>query len=128
KRGTPNRVTADVRELARHYTLDAVRGLAKIAMHGRNEGARVAAIARLLAYGWGQPPQAIDHQNSDDSLRPMVLQVFSGIARLPAAPPLDDVTPAAALRLPAPDNLEPQATEESVTGSDTPEALPRSRE
>jgi hypothetical protein len=47
--------------------------------------------------------------------------IVTGVARLPTDPPID-VTPAALSA-----NLEPQLTEESVSGSDTPVALPADR-
>jgi hypothetical protein len=49
--------------------------------------------------------------------------VTTGIARLPTDPPIDITPSKPALSA----NLEPQLTEESVTGSDTPVALPAGR-
>lgn len=54
QKGTPNKVTADVRALARNHTADAIRELARLASKAESEQARVAAIKELLDRAWGK--------------------------------------------------------------------------
>lgn len=54
------KVLAEVRDLAREYTVVAIETLAKIAQFGKNEGAKVAASNSLLERGWGKAPITID--------------------------------------------------------------------
>jgi hypothetical protein len=60
RKGSRNKVGANVRELARNYTQDAVTTLGDI-MNDKAapEAARVMAADRLLDRGWGKAPQAI---------------------------------------------------------------------
>src|SRR6187455_2351500 len=64
KPGTPNKMTAEVRELARYHGSDAIQELARIALHSKTDQARVAAIKELLDRGYGKSPQAIEHSGS----------------------------------------------------------------
>jgi hypothetical protein len=57
QRGTPNKIGADVRELARKYTKQAIQTLADIMVHGEAETARAMAADKLLDRGWGKPQQ-----------------------------------------------------------------------
>lgn len=59
KRGVPNKVTKDVRELARQYTAEAVERLAFWMRSGEGTPS-VKATKELLDRGWGQPKQ--DHE------------------------------------------------------------------
>lgn len=54
------KVVAEVRELARSYTEQAIASLAKIATAGRSEAARVSAASALLDRGWGKAAQHVD--------------------------------------------------------------------
>ena len=67
KPGKPNKVTAEVRELAGKYGPDAIKALAKLAglsmdAEGKaeSEAARVAAIKELLDRAYGKSAQPID--------------------------------------------------------------------
>ena len=57
--GTPNKLNADLRELAGVYTAEALTTLAHIMQHGEAEQARVAACRELLDRAHGRPAQAI---------------------------------------------------------------------
>jgi hypothetical protein len=59
KRGTPNKATAEIKELARQYSEEAVKELARLATNAESESARVAAIRELLDRGYGRATQPI---------------------------------------------------------------------
>jgi hypothetical protein len=58
--GTPNKATAEVKELARKYGATAIKELARIAFKGESDTARIAAIKELLDRGYGKVSQPID--------------------------------------------------------------------
>ena len=43
KKGTPNKATAEIREHAQRYTIEALEGLAQIACASESDAAKVAA-------------------------------------------------------------------------------------
>src|SRR5262245_28781314 len=55
KKGTPNKVTADLQEAAQAYTPAALKTLNEICVGGESEAARVAAANSLLDRGHGRP-------------------------------------------------------------------------
>lgn len=59
KKGTPNKVTADVRAAAQKYTTRALAVLAEIMEQSETDAARVAASKELLDRGHGKSAQAI---------------------------------------------------------------------
>ena len=59
QRGTPNRVTAEIREHAQHYTVEALEGLAQIARTSESDAAKVAAWKAILDRGHGRPAQEV---------------------------------------------------------------------
>lgn len=58
-KGTPNKATAEIKELARAFTKDALETLCDIMKHGEMEGARVSAAKELLDRGYGKPNQSV---------------------------------------------------------------------
>jgi hypothetical protein len=60
RKGTPNKVTAEIREHAQQYTTEALDGLAQIARTSTSDAARVAAWNAILDRGHGRPVQAVD--------------------------------------------------------------------
>jgi len=58
-RGTPNKVTADVKAIAQQYVPDIFPILVSIARNGESEAARVAAIKEILDRAYGKSPQAV---------------------------------------------------------------------
>jgi hypothetical protein len=56
--GRPKEVR-EVTALARQLSEVAIKVLAKIAIEGKNEGARVRAAEVLLDRGWGKAPQEV---------------------------------------------------------------------
>lgn len=59
-KGTPNKATADVRALAQQYTARVIEELARIALEGESDQARIAAGRELLDRGHGKSTQPID--------------------------------------------------------------------
>lgn len=65
QKGTPNKVTADVKAAAAKYTDEALRTLAKIMSDGESEQARVSAANAILDRAHGKPKQAVEHSGED---------------------------------------------------------------
>lgn len=59
KAGTPNRSTAQIKDLAQKYAPDALAELARLAKGAESEAARVAACREILDRAYGRAPQAI---------------------------------------------------------------------
>ncbi len=59
KHGTPNKVTAEIREHAQQYTIEALEGLAQIARTSESDAAKVAAWKAILDRGHGRPARAV---------------------------------------------------------------------
>jgi hypothetical protein len=72
KKGTPNKVTADVKAVAQQYGREAIESLVEI-MRGTDypPAARVSASKELLDRAYGKPQQAIEHSGKVD--RPLVI-------------------------------------------------------
>jgi len=51
---------AEVRELSRQYTEEAIQTLVTLMQSAKVERTRLAAASELLDRGYGRPPQAID--------------------------------------------------------------------
>ena len=54
------KVLAEVQELARQHVPSVIAELARLALKGKNETARIAAIRELLDRGYGRPRQAVE--------------------------------------------------------------------
>jgi hypothetical protein len=72
-RGTPNKATLEIRDLARAYGPDAIAELARLAgltkqPGSENEQTRVSAIKELLDRGYGKSTQPI---SGDESAPPV---------------------------------------------------------
>lgn len=65
QKGTPNKVTADIRSLAQEYGQDAIRELATILTTSENHSARIAAAKELLDRGYGKSTQAVELTGAD---------------------------------------------------------------
>lgn len=70
--GRPKAI-AEVRDLAREYTTDAIYALYDIMTKGKSESAKVAASNVILERGWGKAPVKLD----DDDRK--ILQSMLGI-------------------------------------------------
>jgi hypothetical protein len=65
-KGAVNKITADVRALAREYGPAAIRELYRLATTAESEAARVAAIKELLDRGYGRSAQPVIGGADDD--------------------------------------------------------------
>lgn len=65
-KGTPNRVTADVKALAQQHGPDAIKRLAHLMMKAESEAAQVAAANAILDRAYGKPKQALIGGDDDD--------------------------------------------------------------
>jgi hypothetical protein len=54
KKGTPNKVTAEIKVLAHKYGPDALKELARLARSAESEAARVAACREILDRAYGK--------------------------------------------------------------------------
>ena len=68
QKGTPNKITTDVRELARQYAPEALAELAKLSTGAENENVRVAASNAILDRAWGKPAQAVEVTSDPDQI------------------------------------------------------------
>lgn len=85
KKGTPNKATADIRDLAREYTLDAVATIVAVMRSSDSDQARVAAAREILDRGYGKAPQFIagDKENPIEIvLRGAALECTAKLNRL----------------------------------------------
>jgi len=60
QKGTPNKATAEIKDLVDQYVPAAVVELARLATEAESEAARVAAIKELLDRRYGKSKQAVD--------------------------------------------------------------------
>ena len=74
RKGTPNKVTAEIRGAAQQYTMQALEVLAHVAQHGESESARVSAACALLDRGHGRPTQAVNI-GADSSLATLMARI-----------------------------------------------------
>jgi hypothetical protein len=78
KKGTPNKATAEVRELAGEYTEDALKTLVQIMNDNKAAAAaRIAAAKAVLDRGHGKPAQALELASKDDGPMKVVFKSFT---------------------------------------------------
>ena len=92
QKGTPNKVTLEIRDLARSYGPAAIAELARLAglskaAGSENESTRVMAIKELIDRGYGKATQVIA---GSDELPPVKLE--HGIAGQRVKSMLDQIT------------------------------------
>jgi hypothetical protein len=59
KKGSPNKITAEIKALAHKYGPDALKELARLARGAESEAARVAACREILDRAYGKAMQPI---------------------------------------------------------------------
>ena len=74
QKGTPNKVTAELRGAAQQYTMQALEVLVHVAQHGESESARVSAACALLDRGHGRPTQAVN-VGADSSMAALMARI-----------------------------------------------------
>lgn len=65
-KGSLNKSTKEVKEIAQKYTDKAIKELARLATKAESEQARVSACRELLDRAYGKPAQAVDLSGSVD--------------------------------------------------------------
>jgi len=76
KTGVPNKVSRELREVARQYTEEAVDALVRVLRDKKAPAsATVAAATAILDRGHGKPTQHIDAEDSSSSLSAIVHRV-----------------------------------------------------
>lgn len=66
QKGTGNKIGRDVRELARKFGPDSIKGLIEIAQdEAQPPAARVSAYKEVLDRGFGKSPQPVAHAGED---------------------------------------------------------------
>lgn len=78
-KGRPNKVTAEIKDLARAYVPDIMPALLKVAIEGESEAARVSAIKEILDRAYGKAPQAITGE--DGGAIKQAITIISGVPR-----------------------------------------------
>lgn len=78
-KGRANKVTAEIKELAREYVPAIMPALLSIATKGESEAARVSAIKEILDRAYGKSPQALTGE--DGGPIKQAIQIISGVPR-----------------------------------------------
>lgn len=73
-KGTPNKATADIKEAAQQYTVEAMEALATIMRTSESDAAKVSAIKEILDRGHGKPAQAVKVGGDEESPLEMVMR------------------------------------------------------
>lgn len=64
RKGTPNKVTREISELAKAMVPESIQELGRLAKEAVSETARVSAIGMILDRAYGKPSQAISHSGA----------------------------------------------------------------
>ena len=91
QKGTPNKITADLKKLAGIHGPEAVTAILQLARSAENEQTRLAAWRELLDRGYGKPAQ----YNEIGGGAPLTLIVETGVPHRAIDPPIVDITPRA---------------------------------
>jgi len=78
KPGTPNKATAEVRDIAKQYAPAALKELARLSTKAESEQARVSAINSLLDRAYGKPTQLI---GGDQDAAPILHEIRRTLVR-----------------------------------------------
>lgn len=81
KKGTPNKVTQDIKLLAEPYGPEAIARLYALMTAGESEQVQIAAARELLDRGFGKPAQALHHTGEVDLGLGGLLQAIDGRTR-----------------------------------------------
>lgn len=68
QKGTPNKATAEIKDLARSFAPEAMAELARLARSATSEQARVAAIKEILDRGYGRSAAASEDREAVSAL------------------------------------------------------------
>jgi len=65
QKGTPNKTTAEIRELAQAHGPDAIAEAARLMKSAQSEATRIAAIGLILDRGYGKSIEKLEHGGPD---------------------------------------------------------------
>jgi hypothetical protein len=110
KKGVPNKINGSIHDVMKALGCDPRMVLARICMNAKNPAElRRKAASDLMGFMYPRLASTEQHVTGETQT---IVQIISGIARLPTDDPID-VTPA----LPAPDNNGAPSASDSVTTS-----------
>lgn len=72
KKGTLNKATASVREIARKYAPDVIERLGWLARNAESETAQIAAGREILDRAYGKSPQPMTGEDGEGAVRIIV--------------------------------------------------------
>ncbi|WP_072389476.1 hypothetical protein [Hyphomicrobium sp. CS1BSMeth3] len=72
QKGTPNKSTAEVKDIARQHGPAMIEALVKLAKTAKSETARVAAIKEILDRAYGKAPQALTGEHGEGPVRHVI--------------------------------------------------------
>lgn len=78
QKGTPNKATAEIKEIARKHGADAIERLAYLMTRAESEQAQVAACKELLDRAYGKPAQAIIGDDDEAPVKTVMEIVWGG--------------------------------------------------
>ena len=81
QKGSLNKATAEVREEAQKYTVEALEGLAQIARTSDTDAAKVAAWKAILDRGHGRPAQELGVNLGADTSLVALMERIDGRSR-----------------------------------------------
>jgi hypothetical protein len=67
------KVLSELQELARHHAPSVIAELARLALKGKSETARIAAGRELLDRGFGRPRQSLEVSHPEENIIRMLL-------------------------------------------------------
>ena len=79
KKGTPNRISSEIREAARRYGREALRLHVKLMRASKNEDVRQRSANVILDRAYGKPTQAVS--NEDDNPFELLMEHLDGSSR-----------------------------------------------
>lgn len=79
QKGTPNKATASIRDIAKQYTTEAIAALVAV-MRDKDEpaAARVSAANSILDRGYGKPSQPIDGDGEGGAIQIIIRKGLAG--------------------------------------------------
>lgn len=78
-RGSPNRATQEIQEIARPYAPEAIETLAQIMRTAASETARLSAANALLDRGYGKPTQPTEAEDVPTDVKEMSMEELMAI-------------------------------------------------
>src|SRR5277367_6929162 len=81
QKGTPNKTTAEIRELAQAHGPDAIAEAARLMKSAQSEATRIAAIGLILDRGYGKSIEKMEYGGPDGG--PVTLEALLPFAWSP---------------------------------------------